>query len=109
MLALAQRRGDLLVTTTRRLLGYRRARDRVRLTATDDAQGLRVDVAAEGAWNGGDLPHDLEGLCLYVDRPDRTRLFVGGREVAGLHCNPPDESGRPSVSLPWRRLEFPTL
>jgi hypothetical protein len=98
--------GHLLVTTTRRALGYCRARTAVtHETARDTDGALRLSLRVpEPAALG---PADLEGLTYYVPDPARVRVCLDGREVAGVHRNPPDHTGRPSVSLPWRRLEFP--
>jgi len=105
LLARYHKEGLLLVTTTRRLLGHCRAIREVTLSTTAAGENLVVDVILPpGArWRGG----DLDGLTMYVPRPERTRVTVGGREVTALRRNGPDHTGRPSVSLPWPRLEFP--
>ena len=120
-LAEAHHGGKVLVTTTRRLLGYRRAIEEVAWTCRCDGSGesdefgqksLRIDVETGASGNRkmpGIEPEDLAGLTFYVDQPRRTRVFVDGREVPDLRRNAPDETGRPSVSLPWRALEFPTI
>jgi hypothetical protein len=94
--------GRLLVTTTRRLLGYARLREAMTWTAHQDGQDVRIDVTT-----GGTLPdRDLDGLSFHVDDPAHTRLTVDRRGWP-LQAHPADDSGRPSVSLPWRRLPFP--
>jgi hypothetical protein len=42
---------------------------------------------------------DLRGLTVYVDDAVNTRLLVGSTNVAALIRNPPDESGRESVTV----------
>jgi hypothetical protein len=42
---------------------------------------------------------DLRGLTVYVDDAVNARLQVGSRNVAALIRNPPDESGRESVTV----------
>jgi hypothetical protein len=54
-------------------------------------------------------PNSLDGLTLYCDLPKKTRITVNGREAGGLRLNPPDHTGRPSISFPWKRLEFPVI
>jgi hypothetical protein len=105
LLARYHKEGLLLVTTTRRLLGHCRAIREVTLSTTTVGKNLVVDVILPpGArWRAG----DLDGLTMYVPRPERTRVTVGGREVTSLRRNDPDHTGRSSVSLPWSRLEFP--
>ena len=126
-LAEAHDSGKVLVTTTRRLLGYRRAAEEVTWTCRcyerdgcdesdhpdeSDGKSLRIEVetGASGNRKMPELePEDLAGLTFYVDEPQRTCVFVDGREVPELQSNGPDETGRPSVSLPWRTLEFPSI
>jgi hypothetical protein len=103
-LSAASRAGRVLVTTTRRMLDHAMAVRHVSATASDPGNGaLVVDVTTNGA---GDLG-SLEGLSLYVPTPERTTVRVNGREVGDLQRNPPDHTGRASVSIPWRPLEFP--
>lgn len=104
----AQRTGAILTTTTRRLLGYARARrEAVCRTVTDDVV-RRIDICTAPDAIYGLRREDLAGLTFYVDhRP--TSVFVDGLEVQDVVFNGPDETGRPSVSVPWRRLEFPSL
>jgi hypothetical protein len=56
---------------------------------------------------GSLVPADLDGLTLYVEDPSRTRLTLNGREVSDVRRNGPDHTGRLSVSIPWKALEFP--
>jgi hypothetical protein len=88
------RAGEVLVTTTRRLLGYVNARTAVRWTARRENGMTVVSVAANG------LPaQDLDGLSFEADMPI-ARIEVDGTCVVsgnGLH----------RLSVPWRRLSFP--
>jgi hypothetical protein len=99
-----QDRGEVLVTTTARLLAYCRAANAAAVTATARDGHTVVDVRLPGA----DAARDAYGLTVYADDPLRTRLAVDGREVEAVRHNPPDHTGRPSLSVPWRRLEFPS-
>lgn len=101
-------RGEILVTTTRRGLGFCLARRQIRFQS-DCADGcctIRI-ATRNGATHLG--PSDLDGLTFYVDDPRRTRLFIDNTEVPNLLRHPPDSSGRCSISLPWPRLVFPGL
>jgi len=109
-LAEVYRRGRILVTTTRRLLGYCRAAREVAVRTEQHESGLWIHLdTRESARSGGGIlsRSDLDGLTFYTPDPAATRLTVDGREVANLVRNPADETGRHSVSLPWGRLEFP--
>jgi hypothetical protein len=96
--------GRILVTTTRRLLGYCRAVPRARVSTSVHDGELRIDVTA-------DAPSlaDLAGLSLYVPDPARARLTLDGCPVPTITRNAPDHTGRPSISVPRRSLEFPSI
>jgi hypothetical protein len=101
-LAERQRRGEVLVTTTRRLLDFRSASREARVTQREVEGRLEIDITVPP----GRSPH---GLSVFVANPDRVKLRVNGREVTDLQRNPQDYTGRASVSVPWPRLEFPRL
>ena len=111
-LAGLHRQGKLLVTTTRRLLGFHRALRELSFTVERRDGNVRVDLSTIGrdSMDGlGSLPQtDLAGLTFYVPQPERTRVFVDGRQADPI-SNAPDHTHRPSVSLPWHALEFPQL
>jgi hypothetical protein len=92
--------GKILVATTSRLLRYNSALKE--LSGSCGIENARFTIRIETAY-----PHDLEGLTLYASEPERTVVMLNAREVRGLRCNPPDRQGCRSVSLPWRRIEFP--
>jgi hypothetical protein len=48
-------------------------------------------------------------LTWYITDEDPPAVRIGDRVIKDLRRNPPDETGRESVSIPWTRLEFPTL
>ena len=109
-LAARQNSGDVVVTTTRRLLGYVEATRRIRV-AVESGASITIDVALPDTpheWTG--VPSDLDGLTFYAARPHAVRMLINGRDVTPvLQHNPPDHTGRASVSLPWRRLTFPQI
>jgi hypothetical protein len=108
MLAEQHRAGRVLVTTTRRVLGYCRALREIAVSVAPEGEGVRIDVSTRSAV----LPlgdSDLAGLTFYVAEPERTRITLDGREAAAVRRNGPDHTGRRSISLPWSALEFPRL
>jgi len=109
-LAALAHEGRLLVTTTRRLLGYCRAMRELRLgvSRTNDCWTATLTVPSPARTGSGGVS-DLDGITVYVPDAERTRLVVNGREAAGVRRNRPDHTGRPSLSLPWPRLSFPQL
>jgi hypothetical protein len=106
-LARASGDGELLVTTTRRLLDWCVARRGVSWTVERDAAGLVIDVSTAAIRRRG--PVALDGLSFYVGDTGRASVLVDGVPAPGVRHNPADATGRPSVSLPWPRLSFPHL
>jgi hypothetical protein len=109
-LAEAHREGKVLVTTTRRLLGFLRTIRELPFEVRTTQDGLRIAVetgaaSAETCRDQG--VSDLDGVTFYVPEPGSARLTINGREIAGLRGNGPDHTGRPSLSLPWPALRFP--
>jgi len=103
--------GEILVTTTRRLLGYHRALREADFDVQQDGAGMCIHLRTQTAKNwAGELPvADLSGLTFYVPDPRAASVAIDGREVGSLRANPADHTGRPSVSLPWPSLEFPRI
>lgn len=101
--------GRILVTTTRRLLGYRRAVREITFNSTCEKKGLCINLNTYvDESHLGELPDvDLSGLTFYVSDPQETYLKINGQDFLSLKVNDPDYTGRPSVSLPWIRLQFP--
>ena len=110
-LAEEYRKGSILVTTTRRLLGYCRAVREIAFDCIQDERGLRILVSTRVNAHslGGLSKADLNGLTFYVPEPRASSVIVDGQEVATLRRNAPDHTGRPSVSLDWPLLEFPQI
>lgn len=96
--------GKILVTTTSRLLKYNLALKE--LSGSSGVENGRFTVRLQTQ-----RPRDLEGLglTLYAPDPESTAVMVNDQEVGGLRINPPDSTGRRSVSFPWRKLEFPLV
>jgi len=99
--------GTILVTTTRRLLGYCVARERIEASMRRVDGMVRIDARVRPDTVGPLSPADLQGLTFYTADPARTRVFVDGQEVPRLQHNPADATGQRSVAIPWTRLEYP--
>ena len=103
--------GRILVTTTRRLLEYRRSVREIEWTSTEDANHNYITIKTKSDDNiSGSLSEsDFAGLTFYVPDPETTCMTIDGREVPNLERNGPDHTGQRSVSLPWPKLEFPKI
>jgi hypothetical protein len=95
--------GRILVTTTRRLLDWCRRRREAVVGVVEAGDSLRIDVRLPGE------EREFDGLTLHVPARGGIRVSLGGRELPDLRRNPPDDTGRASVSVGWRRLPFPDL
>jgi hypothetical protein len=104
-LATLAREGQILVTTTRRLLGYCEAAQHVRGTLTPGRDADRLDLTL----GGRSAPGDFQGLTFEVRDPARTTVWIDGAPLAPVQQNPPDASGRRTVTIPWTRLAFPAV
>ena len=102
-----QKAGRILVTTTRRLLGYHLALRRIGVESASDEKGLCIRLGTTGTDILSEA--DTDGLTLYTPGLDATRVTIDSREIESFHCNSPDHTGSPSISRTWSRLEFPQL
>jgi len=98
--------GTILVATTRRLLGYRHAVDNLKVASEADAAGIRVELSIDDPRS---VPADWQGLTVYVPANTAARLVINGRDIDSARRNPPDHTGRESLSVPWAPLEWPHL
>lgn len=91
----------ILVTTTRRLLGYCRALRKIKLITSSGNDFNWTDIRLEGD------EEDINGLTLYNSEPNKMRIRLNDREITNLQRNKPDNTNQPSVSFPWKPLKFP--
>jgi hypothetical protein len=109
-LAREHHEGRIYVTTTRKLLALNLVTRGLTWSHARTADGISIridsiDDEVAGRWTPA--REDLEGITFYTPEPDATRVYAGHDELTGLKRNPPDESGRASVSVPTRRLPSP--
>ncbi len=99
-LADRQERGEILVTTTSRLLDYREAVRGLEWTATESDGSIRIDLS----WPDSPLP--AHGISFEIPGGRDCRLYVGDSPVEAIRH---DKAGsdRAVVMLPWPRLGFP--
>jgi len=109
-LAEFERRGEILVTTTRRLLGFRRAvREVVGVTRT---VGSVMQIQLKHNVIGSDSPgrlgeRDYEGLAFEIPSGLTPRVLLGSREIQTV-VTPAAGQGGLQVMIPWTRLSFPS-
>lgn len=93
----------ILVTTTRRLLGYCRAISEMAVKADNSSDTYLIKVATP--YEG----RDLQGVSFYIPDNKKAVIELNGNVIDDLHLNERDETGRRSVSIPWNKLVFPSL
>jgi hypothetical protein len=103
LLAKYSQEGKVLVTTTRRLLSYRRALRELSISTSTERGHTKIDIHYDSPGE------NLDGLTVYMEDPTNTCLLVNGRDIESLRLNGTDQTGRRSISIPWRPLEFPPV
>ena len=96
----------MLITTSRRLLDYCHIRDQLHVSVSKQNDRLCFDLTLPSSLNPSEV---LQGITLYTDRPHATEVRLNGTVVTGIVHNAVDETGRPSVSVRWSKLDFPHL
>lgn len=103
-LASAYHDGNILVTTTRRLLDYCHMLNSIAVQSRTDGDCFRIEVTTRTC-----EPVDCSGLSFWVTDPQRTEVVLNGEKIVHLQRNRPDHTCRGSVSIPWKRLEWPAV
>ena len=102
-------KNELLVTTTSKLLNYYIHTKYLywHQEKSNDTIFISIDSIANSV-EGNFIPSesDLAGLTFYVPRNQHIVLQLAGREI-DYTANGGDETGRVSISIPWRRLSLP--
>lgn len=105
LIAEYSRAEKILVTTTRRALELRRVARGARVSAVLEDGKTIIDVQRPpGSTSGFE---DVDGLTVYCEARDVSHLRVDG-QARPFAANQPDHTGQASVSIPWRRLRFPS-
>lgn len=95
--------GNLLVTTTQRILNYNLMMQTASLSVSGDNDLHTINITYDGS------AKDLEGLTVYVEDPDRVRMKVNGLEISNIVKNGADTTGRKSISIRWNPIKFPHI
>lgn len=93
----------ILVASTNRLLNYLVAVQKVDVNIRKKDGHSIIELIYGGS------AKDLEGITIYTNDPEKSSLVVNGKQVNNYNVNPPDKNGKSSISIPWKRLEFPDI
>lgn len=104
--------GNILVTSTERLLRYNRMHRWLRWKAEEVGNRLRITLLSlkMPGFRGRPVDReDIQGLTFYSSRPEETDLCIetdsGSVPVKGLSRNGRDHTGRESVGVPFLPIE----
>jgi hypothetical protein len=93
-------KGKILVTTTRRLLGYQRAMKELTYSTELNDNTVVIRVAS-------DRVDELSGMTWYVPDNFNVTVLINNLKT-DVVLNSCDHSGRRSVSIEWQELKFPS-
>lgn len=100
----------ILVTTTRRLLDYRRVVNTVQPRVTRVDGRLRIDLLIRPEASGGAVRNlkasELDGLTLSVPSGEPIEVWHNAQKLPA-QCHSMPCNGATIVTLPWTRLAFP--
>jgi hypothetical protein len=99
-LAARHRAGRIKVATTSRVLTYLDVC--ARLTWDVKPVGESLEIRLDPSCH----PDEVQGLTFYVPDARAAEICLGGQRLP-IERNDPDETGRPSVSIPWRPMRYP--
>jgi len=108
--------GNILVTSTERLLRYNRMQRWLRWRAEEVGSRIRISLLSLNAQGFAERPverDEIDGLTFYSSRPEETDLCIradsGIVPVKDIICNRKDYTGRESVSVPMPPFHVPNL
>jgi effector-binding domain-containing protein len=92
----------IVVTTTRRLLDYCLAVKNIRYSTSFENGRYIIMITSH------ELDNELSGITFYVPFDvNKVEIKCGERMIGDIQYNEPDETGMKSVSIPWKKLEYP--
>jgi len=103
--------GELLIATTSRLLKYTELVHSIKWNhcIDNDRTLIKIDPELNNLGYHDILTgNDLQGITFYCDKPGKVKVLLGDRELHTV-ANDRDHTGRRSVSVPWRKLDYPDV
>lgn len=101
--------GFIFMCTTSRLLKYKELLDYIRYTVLKSQKEIHIVIESEMGTPIGlkQIKYDqLQGLTFYTKFPEKTKIMFNNSFLK-TEQNPKDETGEYSISIPWRKLEYP--
>lgn len=101
--------GDLLVTTTSRLLQYNEVYSNIvwKIDNKDGIAKIEIFPHINALGVKQKLSEDmLQGITFYCDDPHKTTIFFDNEPIK-IQRNSKDVTGKYSVTISWQKLEYP--
>ena len=101
--------GHVFMATTSRLLKYKEVHNHLifKVDSNDKETNIYINSILDTPIGAKTLEKgQLSGLTFYVEHPPTTQIWFKDTELESK-INPPDETGIPSVMIPWKKLPYP--
>jgi len=95
-------KGNIYVTTTSKLLNYYLSHKYLDWSYESSGDETVITISSVKDPVFGTFvptPQDLHGITFYVPDKYKARIYVTGKEIINLQRNPPDYSGRESITI----------
>jgi hypothetical protein len=111
LLADYYRSKKILVMTTRRLLDFQTFVRSISYSALRCADRIIINISSPAAHHGSITvtASELAGLTFAIEESTQVEVRWNGIEMLPTVVNPPDETGRASISVAWEHLDFPEI
>lgn len=96
--------GNIFITTTTRLLTYYEVCSLINLEEKKNDDKRIISLSFKDGFSP--TTHDLSGLTFYTEDPENTIIYFNNTRLETT-TNSADQTGRISVSIPWKKLVFP--
>ncbi len=101
--------GNLLITTTFRLLQYNEVHNNIVWQINSEDGITKIEIFPYINVLGVELKLSedmLQGITFYCDDPRKTTIFFDSKPIK-IQRNAKDITGKYSVTIPWQKLEYP--
>ena len=101
--------GEIFLTTSSRLLKYKEINDNIKFSLQVKNKMTKIiisEVLHTPIGTKGINASQLSGLTFYTDFPEKTSIWFDNIEILSK-INPPDETGKVSIMIPWEKLSYP--
>jgi len=101
-LACENEMGNIYITTTSKLLNYYLNHKYLEWSYKTKEDEIIIAISSvKDPIFGSFVPssEDLRGITFYVPDKDKSRIYIGGKEIVNILRNPPDYNGRESITI----------